>query len=46
MTIYDKKYGDPEAGVKPGTPFEELSEEYVCPLCTSTKESFIPVAEY
>lgn len=46
MTVYDKKYGDPEAGVNPGTPFEELPEEYLCPLCTSTRESFIPVAEY
>jgi rubredoxin len=46
MTVYDKKFGDPDSGILPGTPFEELSEEYTCPLCTTGKKDFIPVAEY
>lgn len=45
MTIYDKKYGDPAAGAKPGTPFEELPDEYLCSLCRSEKKNFIPVVE-
>jgi len=46
MTVYDKKYGDPEAGIRPGTPFEELPEEYLCPLCTNKKGNFIPLTQY
>lgn len=46
MTIYDKKYGDPTAGIHPGTPFEKLPGDYLCPLCASEKELFIPVTEY
>lgn len=46
MTIYDKKYGDPAAGIQPGTPFEKLPGDYLCPLCASEKELFIPVTEY
>jgi len=31
--IYDPEVGDPDNGVAPGTPFEELPEDWVCPLC-------------
>lgn len=46
MTVYDKMYGDPEAGIRPGTPFDELPDEYLCPLCTNEKKNFVPVTEY
>lgn len=46
MTVYDKKYGDPDAGIKPGTPFEKLPDGYLCPLCTNEKKHFVPVVEY
>lgn len=30
---YDPEVGYPEGGIEPGTPFEELPEDFVCPLC-------------
>lgn len=38
--VYDPKIGDPENGIAAGTPFEELPEEWVCPLCGLGKEVF------
>ncbi len=46
MTIYDSEYGDPQAGIKEGTLFENLPGNYVCSVCTTPKTSFIPVEEY
>ena len=38
--VYDPAKGDPENGVAPGTPFEELSEDWSCPLCGADKSQF------
>ncbi len=38
--IYDPAEGDPDNGVDPGTPFEKLPEDWVCPLCGASKEDF------
>ncbi len=38
--IYDPEIGDEEHGVKPGTPFEALPEDWVCPLCGASKDIF------
>ena len=38
--IYDPEEGDPTQGVAPGTPFDELPDEWVCPLCHLGKEVF------
>ncbi len=38
--IYDPAVGDPDNGVPPGTPFVELPESWVCPLCGAGKELF------
>ena len=38
--IYDPAKGDPEAGIPAGTPFEELPDDWVCPLCGEGKEVF------
>lgn len=38
--IYDPKEGDPDSGIKPGTSFEELPEDWVCPECGAGKEDF------
>lgn len=43
--IYDPKLGDPEHGIAPGTPFEDLPEDWVCPKCGfSSKSVFEKVA--
>lgn len=38
--VYDPEKGDPDSGIKPGTPFEELPEDWVCPICGANKEQF------
>lgn len=38
--IYDPADGDPEHGIPRGTPFEELPDDWVCPVCGMGKESF------
>lgn len=38
--IYDPEIGDLEHGIKPGTPFEELPDDWVCPQCGVGKELF------
>jgi rubredoxin len=38
--IYDPEKGDPDHGVAPGTPFEELPDDWVCPQCGVGKEMF------
>lgn len=40
LTIYDKAVGDPQAGVAPGTEFENLPDDYVCHVCESEKRYF------
>ena len=37
---YDEALGDPDFGIEPGTPFEDLPEDFVCPLCGVGKEMF------
>jgi len=38
--IYDPAQGDPDAGIPPGTPFEELPDDWVCPDCGAGKDMF------
>ena len=38
--IYDPELGDPDGGIKPGTPFEEIPEDWVCPVCGAAKSDF------
>ncbi len=37
---YDPEVGDPDNGIEAGIPFEELPEDFVCPLCGVGKEDF------
>ncbi len=41
--IYDPDEGDPDGGIAPGTPFEDIPDDWVCPTCGSTKEMFEPL---
>lgn len=38
--IYDEAQGIPEAGIAPGTTWEELPEDWICPLCGAAKSEF------
>lgn len=37
---YDPKVGEPANGIEAGTEFEDLPEDYTCPLCGAGKEDF------
>jgi rubredoxin len=41
--IYDPTVGDPSSGVPAGTAFEDLPDDWVCPVCGSTKDKFRPI---
>ncbi len=38
--IYDPAKGDPDSGIKPGTPFKDLPDDWVCPTCGADKSAF------
>jgi rubredoxin len=38
--IYDPAKGDPKGSIKPGTAFEDLPDDWVCPECGATKDLF------
>ena len=37
---YDPAVGDPDNGIAPGTAFEDLPEDWVCPVCGVGKDEF------
>jgi len=41
--VYDPALGDPDGGIAPGTAFEDIPDDWVCPLCGVGKESFTKV---
>ena len=43
--IYDPELGDPDGGIKPGTPFEEIPDDWVCPVCGASKDQFKKIEE-
>ncbi len=38
--VYDEAVGDPDNGIAAGTAFEELPDDFVCPLCGVGKDNF------
>jgi rubredoxin len=40
--FYDPATGDPEHGIAPGTRFEDIPDEWQCPVCGISKGAFIP----
>ncbi len=44
--IYDEDEGDPDSGLAPGTRFEDIPDDWYCPLCGVTKADFMPLHEY
>ena len=38
--IYNPKFGNEKAGIKPGTPFDQLPDDWVCPVCGEGKDMF------
>lgn len=38
--IYDPEKGDPDGGIAPGTPFEDIPDNWTCPICGASKDQF------
>lgn len=39
--IYDPDQGDPAGGIEPGTQFNDLPDDYLCPICGASKDEFV-----
>ena len=39
--VYDEEAGLPEQGIAPGTKFEDLPEDFSCPMCGVDKTNFV-----
>lgn len=39
--IYDPEVGDPDSGIAPGVAFEDLPDDWVCPVCGVGKDQFV-----
>lgn len=40
--VYDPEKGDPDGGIEPGTAFEDIPDDWVCPVCGVGKDQFSP----
>ncbi len=38
--VYDEATGDPDNGIAPGTKWEDVPDDFTCPLCGVGKEDF------
>ena len=38
--VYDPEIGDPDSGIAPGTAFEDIPDDWVCPVCGIGKDGF------
>ncbi|MGL5962816.1 MAG: rubredoxin [Fusobacteriaceae bacterium] len=43
--VYDPKIGDVETGIKPGTEFQSIPEDWICPICSANKDNFEAINE-
>lgn len=43
--VYDPAEGDSDSGIAPGTPFEDLPDDWECPLCGVSKDQFSPMED-
>jgi rubredoxin len=41
--VYDPEEGDPDSGIMPGTPFEDIPDNWSCPVCGVAKADFVPI---
>jgi len=39
--LYNPAKGDPDSGIDPGTPFEDLPDDWTCPVCGASKDQFV-----
>src|ERR1700709_1001352 len=44
--IYDPEEGDPDGGGPPGTPFEDIPDDWFCPVCGARKNNYEPAGDW
>jgi rubredoxin len=42
--VYDPIIGDPTSGIEPGTNFEDLPDDWICPICGVGKDKFLKLS--
>jgi rubredoxin len=40
--VYDPAVGDLDGGIPPGTPFQDIPDSWMCPVCGARKTEFVP----
>ena len=40
--VYDPEVGDPDSDIPAGTSFDDLPDDYACPICGAPKDNFVP----
>ncbi len=40
--VYEPENGDPDNGIDPGTAFEDIPDDWTCPVCGADKDQFSP----
>jgi rubredoxin len=43
--IYDPDEGDPDGGIEPGTRFDDIPDDWFCPVCGARKKDFVPLED-
>jgi rubredoxin len=43
--VYDPDIGDEDSGIPPGTAFEDIPDDWCCPVCGVSKDMFEPYNE-
>lgn len=41
--VYDPEEGDPDGGIAPGTAFEDIPDDWQCPVCGVSKSELVPI---
>ncbi|MBC2855044.1 rubredoxin [Cetobacterium sp. 2A] len=41
--VYDPSIGDPDSGIVPGTAWESIPDNWICPVCGASKDQFEPI---
>lgn len=41
--VYDPVLGDPDGGIPPGTAFQDIPDDWICPQCGAGKSDFEPI---
>lgn len=41
--VYDPHVGDPDSGIMPGTSFDDIPDDWVCPICGVGKDDYVKI---